>query len=311
MPACNCSSYGSVDLAFAYLGADGSVEPSAGSHHRRDLPPGARDRRFGHRAGAHEPRRCPRGLRGRRMSGSTRPGSGASRSRPTSPGMGPLTPGGQLRGERTSTSLPAPGDRALRSENLTLDFQGRRTGARSTPAPRTTNRCPTPSCIGGRSPTRSPSTGRRWCLFSTPVYCLSQFCGPDAEALAQLAKDYPDRAVFIHIEIWNLYTQDEKIANEARRRLALPRRRPHRALALPDRCRREDRGPLGPVVRRRRGRQVSSRPCRRWRTVGSADGRTTAHPAAAADDRGVLPPPRRPDRRALHHDAAAPSAPNA
>ncbi len=62
---------------------------------------------------------------------------------------------------------------------------------------------------------RSPSIGRRWCCSRPRSTASSQFCGPDAEALAQLAKDYPDRAVFIHIEIWNLFTQDEKIANEA------------------------------------------------------------------------------------------------
>jgi hypothetical protein len=44
-------------------------------------------------------------------------------------------------------------------------------------------------------------------LFATPVYCMSQFCGPTVEALEQLAADYPDKAVFIHVEIWRDYNK--------------------------------------------------------------------------------------------------------
>ncbi len=42
-------------------------------------------------------------------------------------------------------------------------------------------------------------------LFATPVYCESQFCGPDAEWLATLAAERPDGAVYIHVEIWEDY----------------------------------------------------------------------------------------------------------
>jgi hypothetical protein len=44
-------------------------------------------------------------------------------------------------------------------------------------------------------------------LFATPVYCQSRFCGPDTEILERLAKDYPDRAVYIHVEIWKDFTK--------------------------------------------------------------------------------------------------------
>ena len=39
-------------------------------------------------------------------------------------------------------------------------------------------------------------------VFSTPVYCVSQFCGPVTDMIAELAADYGDRADFIHVEIY-------------------------------------------------------------------------------------------------------------
>jgi len=39
-------------------------------------------------------------------------------------------------------------------------------------------------------------------VFSTPVYCVSQFCGPVTDLVEQLAADYGDRADFIHVEIY-------------------------------------------------------------------------------------------------------------
>jgi hypothetical protein len=40
-------------------------------------------------------------------------------------------------------------------------------------------------------------------VFSTPVYCVSRFCGPITDMVADLAADYADRAAFIHVEIWS------------------------------------------------------------------------------------------------------------
>lgn len=39
-------------------------------------------------------------------------------------------------------------------------------------------------------------------VISTPVYCVSRFCGPVTDTIADLAHDYGDRANFIHIEVW-------------------------------------------------------------------------------------------------------------
>lgn len=39
-------------------------------------------------------------------------------------------------------------------------------------------------------------------VFATPVYCVSQFCGPITDMVAGLQKKYSDRANFVHVEIW-------------------------------------------------------------------------------------------------------------
>lgn len=39
-------------------------------------------------------------------------------------------------------------------------------------------------------------------VFSTPVYCVSRFCGPVTDLVAELAAQYADRADFIHVEIY-------------------------------------------------------------------------------------------------------------
>jgi hypothetical protein len=39
-------------------------------------------------------------------------------------------------------------------------------------------------------------------VFSTPVYCVSRFCGPVTDLVAELAAKYGDRADFVHVEIY-------------------------------------------------------------------------------------------------------------
>ena len=50
-------------------------------------------------------------------------------------------------------------------------------------------------------------------VFSTPVYCVSQFCGPVTDEVAELAAEYSDRAAFIHVEVWGDYEQS--LGNQA------------------------------------------------------------------------------------------------
>ena len=91
-------------------------------------------------------------------------------------------------------------------------------------------------------------------LFATPVYCTSQFCGPTTDELEQLSSRAPDRADYIHVEIWDKHTQQHQVLNKAAADW-LYRNPTNRdgAVAVPDRPRRQDRGSLVAVVRRRRG----------------------------------------------------------
>jgi hypothetical protein len=50
-------------------------------------------------------------------------------------------------------------------------------------------------------------------VFSTPVYCVSRFCGPITDMVEELARDYSGRAEFIHVEIWRDF--EKGVINEA------------------------------------------------------------------------------------------------
>ena len=39
-------------------------------------------------------------------------------------------------------------------------------------------------------------------VVSTPVYCVSRFCGPITESVEALAGSYADRMAFVHLEVW-------------------------------------------------------------------------------------------------------------
>ena len=42
-------------------------------------------------------------------------------------------------------------------------------------------------------------------VVSTPVYCVSRFCGPITDAVQQLAREHPSDASFVHLEVWEDY----------------------------------------------------------------------------------------------------------
>ncbi len=109
-------------------------------------------------------------------------------------------------------NLPAPGDPAPQTQNLTLDSKDAPAGAIDSRA-----------VAGGEIPDREL---HRWTiaeairqhrpalvLFSTPVFCQSQFCGPITDVVQDLAGRYEDRAVFIHVEIWQDF--EEQSVTEA------------------------------------------------------------------------------------------------
>ncbi len=46
-------------------------------------------------------------------------------------------------------------------------------------------------------------------VIATPVYCVSRFCGPLTDVIAELAHDYADEAEFIHIEVWRDFNEQQ------------------------------------------------------------------------------------------------------
>jgi hypothetical protein len=197
-------SFGSVNLSFAYMGGDGSAQAQPGpSVSATYLPaPGTDD------TGTEPSLTNPSEARGVYQAEGLRfDQAGIWRVTVDADvaGQGPLSLEANF-AVKTEPALPAPGDRALRTENLTM-----------------ASKHVEPVAIDSRAQDDEPVPDpelHRWTiaeaiaqhrpalvLFATPVYCQSRFCGPDTEVLERLAKDYPDRAVFIHIEIYKEYNK--------------------------------------------------------------------------------------------------------
>lgn len=100
---------------------------------------------------------------------------------------------------------PAPGERAPRTENLTIGSDAppeavdSRAGIDGGIPDRLLHRTTIAEAIRRRRPALV--------VFATPVYCVSQFCGPVTDMVAGLAQDYRGDAEFIHVEIWRNYQE--------------------------------------------------------------------------------------------------------
>jgi hypothetical protein len=46
-------------------------------------------------------------------------------------------------------------------------------------------------------------------VVSTPVYCISRFCGPVTDVVQQLSEEYGEAANFVHIEVWRNFQSME------------------------------------------------------------------------------------------------------
>ena len=109
-------------------------------------------------------------------------------------------------------SLPAPGDRAIPSENLTMAskdvnpqaIDSRAQDGAAVPDPELHQDTIAAALQAGR-----PILA----LFATPVYCASQFCGPTTDALEKIAATGPGDAAYIHVEIWN--NNQKQVVNKA------------------------------------------------------------------------------------------------
>jgi hypothetical protein len=110
-------------------------------------------------------------------------------------------------------ALPAPGERAFRTKNLTMSshvdpaaIDSRAQGGAPVPDPELHR-----ATIAGAIAAHRAAL----VLFATPVYCQSQFCGPSTDALEQIAKTGPKDADYIHIEIYANYNSTPPKINQA------------------------------------------------------------------------------------------------
>ena len=192
--------YGDVDLRFAYLG-DGTAPPEAGPTATAGYvgAPGTGPATGGSRPTLSAPSQA-RGVYQAEDVVFDRPGTWqvTASADVTDEGPTELTAAFPV---ATEPALPAPGQRALRTRNLTMDSRDEPPGAIDSRA-----------ADGG--PVPDPEL-HRWTIadaieqgrpalvsFATPVYCESLLCGPVVDEVERLAQRYADRAVFIHVEIF-------------------------------------------------------------------------------------------------------------
>jgi hypothetical protein len=103
--------------------------------------------------------------------------------------------------------IPAPGMPAPATETLTIDSDVRE-GAIDSVAD-AGGEIPDPE-LHRISIADAVAQGRpALVLFGTPRYCTSRFCGPEVTELQHIAAEHPDRAVYIHVEIWKEYAPPE------------------------------------------------------------------------------------------------------
>jgi hypothetical protein len=111
-------------------------------------------------------------------------------------------------GVADAPALPAPGDKAFRTENLTMADAAKDPEAVDSRA-QDGAKVPDPELhretIAGALKAGRPILA----LFATPVYCMSQFCGPTTDALVQLAKTGPADAAYIHVEIYKNFAKNQ------------------------------------------------------------------------------------------------------
>lgn len=114
----------------------------------------------------------------------------------------------------TTPVLPAPGQKAIPVDNPIIGAKGEPLSAIDSRA-QGGAKIPDPELHQITIRTAMAEHKPILAIFSTPVYCQSQFCGPTTDAVEALAKQYADRAVFIHIEIYRKFASSGAIINKA------------------------------------------------------------------------------------------------
>jgi len=105
--------------------------------------------------------------------------------------------------------VPDVGQPALKTTNLTMGAKGVPPVAIDSRAQGKNGKVPDPELhqktIAGALAAGRPAV----VVFSTPVYCVSQFCGPVTDMVDGLRRTYGDRIDFIHVEIWKDFQKQQ------------------------------------------------------------------------------------------------------
>ena len=105
--------------------------------------------------------------------------------------------------------VPAVGDPAPSVDNPTIDDPDVTPAALDSRAQGDATEVPDPE-LHDASIAEVLEAGRPMVVVvSTPVYCLSQFCGPITDTIADMADTYDDRAEFVHLEVWQDFEAKE------------------------------------------------------------------------------------------------------
>ena len=194
--------YGTVDLAFSYLGTreEPRQPPTSGPTVEADyrLVPGE---------GSSADTSGPRVI----SSSEGRGVYGADDVRFEQAGLWEVTVSATLEGrDRTATAafevladsaIPAVGDEAPRTVNHLP-------GATGVPPKAVDSRAgddgsvPDPA-LHATTVADAIASGRPvMVVVSTPVYCVSRFCGPITDSVAELAAEHAEQMAFVHLEVW-------------------------------------------------------------------------------------------------------------
>jgi hypothetical protein len=105
-------------------------------------------------------------------------------------------------------AVPMPGDAALPTQNLTVSTPSAPPQAIDS---RASANNPVPDPDLHQTTVAQALAEKRPVLLtiSTPTYCVSLFCGPITDMVGELAKQYGERARFIHVEVWKDYQAKE------------------------------------------------------------------------------------------------------
>ena len=110
-------------------------------------------------------------------------------------------------------AVPAVGDEAIPVDNLTIEDHGDADLVAVDSRGQDGGEIPDPE-LHDATIAETLKAGRPFvAVFSTPVFCVSQFCGPITDMIAGLEREYGDRADFIHVEVWRDF--QNQVINEA------------------------------------------------------------------------------------------------